>query len=47
VETEFELGIEYKHVADEVGIENYIVMKGLNDSETFVKALTEIVIAHI
>ncbi len=39
VETSFELNIEYRHVADKVGIENYIVMKGLNDSQLFVNAL--------
>ncbi|MFO7448472.1 MAG: ferrochelatase [Ignavibacteriaceae bacterium] len=39
VETAFELDIEYRHVADKVGIENYIVMTGLNDSETFIDAL--------
>lgn len=43
VETLFELDIEYRHVADKVGIENYIVMKGLNDSESFVDALAGIV----
>ncbi len=43
VETLFELDIEYRHVADKVGIENYIVMKGLNDSELFIEALAEIV----
>ena len=43
VETLFELDIEYRHVADKVGIENYIVMKGLNDSELFVETLREIV----
>ena len=43
VETLFELDIEYRHVADKVGIENYIVMKGLNDSELFVDALAGIV----
>ena len=42
VETLFELGIEYKHVADECGIENYIVMKGLNDSTLFIEALAEL-----
>lgn len=47
VETEFELAIEYKHIADEAGIENYIVMKGLNDSSTFVNALTEIVLSNL
>lgn len=43
VETLFELNIEYRHVADKYGIKNYIVMKGLNDSELFVEALAEIV----
>ena len=43
VETLFELDIEYRHVADKCGIENYIVMKGLNDSELFVEALAELV----
>lgn len=42
VETLFELDIEYRHVANKVGIENYIVMKGLNDSEIFIEALSEI-----
>jgi len=42
IETEFELGIEYKKVAIESGIKNYIVMEGLNDSQTFVDALCEI-----
>ncbi|MEI7812591.1 MAG: ferrochelatase [Ignavibacteria bacterium] len=41
VETLFELGIEYKHVADKAGIENYIVMTGLNDSGLFIEALFE------
>jgi protoporphyrin/coproporphyrin ferrochelatase len=43
VETLFELDIEYRHVADKVGIENYIVMKGLNDSALFIEALAGIV----
>lgn len=43
VETSFELDIEYRHVADKVGIENYIVMKGLNDSELFIDALYDLV----
>jgi protoporphyrin/coproporphyrin ferrochelatase len=42
VETLFELDIEYRHVADKCGIENYIVMKGLNDSALFIEALTEL-----
>jgi ferrochelatase len=43
VETSFELDIEYRHVADRMGIENYIVMTGLNDSPLFVDALYELV----
>ncbi len=43
VETLFELDIEYRHVADEAGIENYIVMTGLNDSQKFIDALKDIV----
>ncbi|MCB0732844.1 MAG: ferrochelatase, partial [Ignavibacteriae bacterium] len=41
VETSFELDIEYRHVADENKIENYIVMEGLNDSQLFIDALYE------
>lgn len=41
VETSFELDIEYRHVADENNIENYIVMEGLNDSRLFIDALFE------
>ena len=47
VETSFELDIEYRHVADRVGIEKYIVMTGLNDSQTFVNALSDIVIKEL
>jgi protoporphyrin/coproporphyrin ferrochelatase len=43
VETLFELDIEYRHTAKECGIENYIVMKGLNGSKLFVEALYELV----
>ena len=43
VETLYELDIEYRRVADKCGIENYIVMKGLNDSDLFIEALAEIV----
>ncbi|NJD21259.1 MAG: ferrochelatase [Melioribacter sp.] len=43
VETLFELDIEYRHVAEKVGIENYIVMKGLNDSDLFIEALSNLV----
>ena len=47
VETSYELDIEYRHVADKVGIENYIIMKGLNDSQLFVDALYELVIERL
>lgn len=44
IETLFELDIEYRHVAEEVNIENYIVMKGLNNSKTFIEALKEMAV---
>jgi len=44
IETLFELDIEYRMIADEVDIENYIVMKGLNDSKTFIGALKELTV---
>lgn len=43
VETLFELNIEYRHVSEKVGIENYVVMTGLNDSKLFVEALKNLV----
>ncbi len=42
IETSFELDIEYRHVADECKIENYIMMEGLNDSPLFIEALAEL-----
>ncbi len=42
IETLFELDIEYRHTAEKAGIENYIVMEGLNDSQLFVDALYEL-----
>lgn len=47
VETLFELDIEYREVADKSGIENFIVMKGLNDSPTFVEGLKNLVFEHL
>ncbi len=47
IETLVELNIEYRHIAEKVGIKNYIVMEGLNDSEFFIKALTELVKPHL
>lgn len=47
VETLFELNEEYREVADEVGIENYIVTEGLNDSNMFVSALEKLVLNEL
>jgi ferrochelatase len=47
IETLFELDIEYRMIADEVGIENYMVMKGLNNSKTFVEALKELALQSL
>ncbi|MFZ6032648.1 MAG: ferrochelatase [Melioribacter sp.] len=47
IETSFELDIEYRHVADECGIENYFVMTGLNDSPLFVEALYDLVVKNL
>jgi len=44
IETLFELEIEYREIAINAGIENYGVMKGLNDSDLFVSALKDMTI---
>jgi ferrochelatase len=44
IETSFELDIEYRIIADKADIENYLVMKGLNDSTIFVAALKELAV---
>lgn len=44
VETLYELDIEYRHVADEAGIKEYIVMTGLNDSPLFIDSLARLVV---
>jgi len=41
-ETEFELSIEYKEVAHELGFERYIVAKCPNDADEFVACLKEL-----
>ncbi len=41
-ETDFELGIEYKEIAQELGFEEYRVSRCLNDDELFVDALCEV-----
>ncbi len=42
IETLHELDIEYRDIAGRAGIENFIVMTGLNDSGLFCEALKEI-----
>ena len=43
LETLFELGIEYRHVANKAGVEQYEVTTGLNDSPLFIEALAQLV----
>ncbi len=47
IETLFELDIEYREEADKFGVENYIMMEGLNDSPLFVEALKDIALKAI
>lgn len=44
LETLFEIGIEFRHLAKEKGIERFEVMPALNDSPKFIEALSELVI---
>lgn len=41
-ETEFELEIEYREIAEEIGLEDYRVAKAPNDHPEFIKCLTNI-----
>ena len=43
LETLFELGIEYRHVATEAGVDRFEITTGLNDSPLFVDALAQLV----
>lgn len=43
LETLFELGIEYRHVARQAGVEQFEITTGLNDSPLFIDALTQLV----
>jgi ferrochelatase len=47
LETLFELGIEYRKLADKFGVEQYEVTAGLNDSAKFIDALAQLVIAGV
>ncbi len=42
-ETDFELSVEYKEIADELGFKNYRVARCPNESDMFVEALSQIV----
>jgi ferrochelatase len=43
LETLFEVGIEFKHLASEAGVERFEVTEGLNYSEKFIDALAQLV----
>ncbi len=47
LETLFELGIEYRRLAHEKGVERFEVTEGLNDSEKFIDALAALVLAEL
>ena len=47
LETLFEIGIEFRHLAREKGVEQFEVMQGLNDSPKFISALKELVLDRI
>jgi ferrochelatase len=47
LETLFELGIEYRHLAENAGVEQYEITTGLNDSPRFIEALSQVVLAHL
>lgn len=44
LETLFEVGIEFRHLAREKGVEQFEVTLGLNDSDKFIGALAELVL---
>ncbi|MEO0896872.1 MAG: ferrochelatase [Bacteroidota bacterium] len=43
IETSMEIEIEFKEVADELGIKNFLCTKGLNDHPLFIEALGDLV----
>ena len=42
-ETVFELEIEYREIAQKLGIKEYRVCQCINDSDTFVEAIKELI----
>mgnify|MGYP001769375646 CR=1 FL=1 len=47
LETLFELGKEYRRMALEMGVEQFEVTEGLNDSAKFADALAELVLQEL
>ena len=47
LETLFEIGIEFRHLAREKGVEQFEVMEGLNDSPKFISALKELILDRV
>ena len=43
-ETAFELDIEYREISEELGLKEYKVCKCVNDNDTFIKAIKELVL---
>jgi ferrochelatase len=42
-ETDFELDIEYREIAEEIGVEEFKVCKCVNDSDDFIDAIADII----
>ena len=42
-ETDFELDIEYREISHEIGINNYKVCKCVNDNDTFIEVIKNII----
>ncbi len=47
LETLFEVGMEFKRMALDTGVEKFEVTKGLNDSPAFIEALSQLVLERI
>ncbi|HUF05214.1 MAG TPA: ferrochelatase [Aridibacter sp.] len=47
LETLFEVGIEFRHLAERCGVEQFEVTEGLNDSGTFASALADLVFRSV
>ena len=47
LETLFEVGMEFRHMAETAGVEHFEVTVGLNESPKFIDALSELVVAKI